>query len=101
MNMFANLFRDTLEPVKEPTALDRAKQEIEWFQSQAEFWEGVANKATKQLGIDVKYWRSHYEDAFAQLEKSQEALTEIRAMGISSSSGTARAMARKASEALI
>ena len=63
---------------------------------------------------DAAYWRGEYENAIgrvARLDKEREkrfrevitlraALADIRNQGIKSASGTARAMARKAGEAL-
>ena len=84
MNFLAKLFRDTLEPTerdcqrREPTELDRAKQEIEWFQSQAEYWEA---RYRRERGLLT-------------------ALIEIRNYVAPQKSGTARKVHRMILEAL-
>lgn len=49
---------------------------------------------------DAEYWRDQYEIAQSLATKRGSALQDIHAQGINSKSGTARAMARKAGDAL-
>lgn len=54
----------------------------------------------KHEAQDAAYWRGEYESALIKLDNQRAALADIRNQGINSASGTARAMARKAGEAL-
>jgi hypothetical protein len=75
-------------------------------------WPFTRRKSAKLKALhesqDAAYWRGHdaahwwgeYERALIKLKNQRAALKGIRNQGIKSASGTARAMARKAGEAL-